>query len=76
MSLIDKTPVEVALEAIEKDVQRVENKVDTGFREMKDVIRGGYVKKEEFEPVKKIVYGLVGLVLTSFVGAVIALIIK
>jgi len=34
------------------------------------------VMTKEFEPVKNIVYGFVGLILLSFAGALIALIIK
>jgi len=36
----------------------------------------GYVTKEEFRPVQRIVYGLVGGVLLTMLGAVIALVIK
>lgn len=34
-----------------------------------------YVRREEFEPVQKLVYGMVGLILVSFLGAVIALVV-
>lgn len=39
-------------------------------------VSGSYVSKEEFEPIKKIVYGLVSLILVAVVGAVLALVIK
>lgn len=35
-----------------------------------------YVTKDEFNPVRQIVYGLVGLILVSVVGAVIALVVR
>lgn len=35
-----------------------------------------YVTKEEFRPVQRIVYGLVGGALLTMLGAVIALVIK
>lgn len=35
-----------------------------------------YITKEEFEPVKKIVYGLVSLILVAVVGALIALVVQ
>jgi chromosome segregation ATPase len=35
-----------------------------------------YASKEEIEPVKKIVYGLVGLLLTGVVGSILALVLK
>lgn len=34
-----------------------------------------YVTKEEFEPIKRIVYGVVSLILTAVVGAVVALVV-
>ena len=34
-----------------------------------------YVSRLEFEPVKRIVYGMVGLILTSVVGALLGLIL-
>ena len=34
-----------------------------------------YVSKVEFEPIKNIVYGLVGTILLAFIGAVISLVI-
>jgi hypothetical protein len=41
-----------------------------------DTLAGSVVSKEEFRPVKSIVYGGVGLVLTSVVAALIALVVK
>ena len=45
------------------------------LQEFRNEMRECYVQKIEFEPVKKIVYGSVTLVLTAVVGAVIALVI-
>ena len=50
---------------IEADVQGINSKLDAD-----------YVTQDQFEPVKKIVYGLVSLILVAVVGALIALIIK
>ena len=36
----------------------------------------GVVYKDEFSPVQKLVYGVVGLILISFFGALIALVTK
>lgn len=38
--------------------------------------RGLYVTREEFAPVKNIVYGMVGVILISVLGALIALIFR
>ena len=43
--------------------------------EIKSQLRGSYVSKDEFEPIKKIVYGLVGLILVAVVGALMGLVI-
>jgi hypothetical protein len=43
--------------------------------EIKEKMESHYVTKDEFEPVKKVVYGLVALILVAVVGAAIALVI-
>lgn len=42
--------------------------------DIKSTLTQDYVTQDQFEPVKKIVYGLVGLILVAVVGAVLALI--
>jgi hypothetical protein len=44
--------------------------------EIKERLEGQFVSKDEFEPVKKIVYGLVGIILVAVVGALIALVVR
>ncbi len=39
-------------------------------------VKEDYVNKDQFDPVKRIVYGLVSLILIAVVGALIALVIK
>ncbi len=41
-----------------------------------DVVVKSYVKREEFEPVQRLVYGLVGVILMAVVVAMIALVIQ
>lgn len=43
---------------------------------LEGMMENKFVTKEEFEPIKKIVYGLVALVMTSVFVAILALIIK
>jgi hypothetical protein len=43
--------------------------------DLRNEIGGKYVTKEEFAPVKAIVYGLVSLILISVVGALITLVV-
>lgn len=52
------------VEAIEKTVTNIQEKLE-----------GDYITKEEFDPIKKIVYGVVALILTSVFGALIALVV-
>lgn len=61
----DKTALDVTLEYIKSDLSEIKSQLKTGF-----------VSKQEFEPIKKIVYGLVGLILTSVVVAILALVIQ
>lgn len=35
-----------------------------------------YITKDEFQPVKQLVYGLVGLILTAVIGAIMALVLR
>lgn len=46
-------------------IDKLENKIDTT-----------YVTHAELEPIKKLVYGAVAVILLSFVGAVVALVFK
>lgn len=50
---------------IEKDVDEIKTKLDEN-----------YITKSEFEPVKRVVYGLVALILSAVVIAVVALVIQ
>lgn len=51
-----------------------EIKVDV--KDLKHSISNRYVKKEEFEPIKKLAYGLVTLIITIVVAGLISLVIK
>ena len=61
----------MSLDTLEKDIEYI--KRDVG--EIKDRLSIHYVTQQEFEPIKRIVYGLVGLVLFSFASAVVGLVI-
>lgn len=54
---------------------RVDERTKLIIEEMK-TLKNSYVRKEEFEPVKRLVYGLVGLILISVVGSIIALVLR
>ena len=44
--------------------------------EIKRVMEANYVTQDQFEPIKRIVYGLVSVILTAVVVAVVALVLK
>ena len=55
-----------------KDVDQIKKDIT----EIKLLITQNYVRREEFNPVQKIVYGLVSVILMAVLGAIIALVIK
>lgn len=46
------------------------------LQEIKELVSQNYVQKTEFEPVKKLVYGMVALTLTSVMSALLYLVIQ
>ena len=50
---------------IQKDLASIKKELD-----------GRFVTVDQFEPIKKIVYGMVGIILLTFMGALVALIIN
>lgn len=63
---------EVINEGMRKDIEFIKD----NLKEINVKLDQKYVTHDEFEPVKKIVYGIVALILTSVVVALIALVIK
>lgn len=61
----------VALAVIQADIGYIRVDID----EIKALVKDTYVTKEEFDPVKKIVYGLVSAILLAVVVALIALVV-
>jgi hypothetical protein len=56
----------------------LDTKLDNVIEKLNSVdqkVTAHYVSKEEFDPVKKIVYGLVTLILIAVVGALVALVV-
>lgn len=63
---------QVKLAVLANDMSYVKDKLDS----IDNKVSSHYVSKEEFEPIKKIVYGLVGLILVAVVGAVLSLVVR
>lgn len=61
--------IQVAVMA--NDISYIKNEVT----EINKKLASEYVSKAEFEPIKKIVYGLVGIILTGVIVAIIRLVV-
>lgn len=61
----------VELAVMANDVKHIREEVS----EIKEKLEGRYVTKTEFEPVKKVVYGIVALILVAVVGALVGLVV-
>lgn len=57
---------------VSKDVAQIQKDIT----EIKLLITQNYVRREEFTPVQKIVYGLVSVVLLTVLGGLLAFVIK
>ena len=44
--------------------------------EIKSKLEADYVSREEFDPIKKIVYGMVSVILLSVIGALVAIVVR
>ncbi len=62
---------DVALAVMQNDLTYIKEKLNA----VDQKVSTHYVSKEEFEPIKKIVYGLVSLILIAVVGALVALVV-
>ncbi len=63
------------VEELRKLLQEIKVQV-ARLETLMNLMQDNYVTRAEFEPVRNLVYGLVGLLLTGVVGAMIALIMK
>jgi thiosulfate reductase cytochrome b subunit len=57
--------IETDIKYIRRDLDKIMERLDNNF-----------VKREEFVPVQRLVYGVVGLILTSVIVALIALVLR
>lgn len=62
---------QVKLAVIQNDLTYIKEKLNA----VDNKVSSHYVSKDEFEPIKKIVYGLVSLILIAVVGALVALVV-
>ena len=57
---------------ISKDVEQIKKDIT----EIKLLVTQNYVRREDFNPVQKIVYGIVTVILMGVIGALMALVIN
>lgn len=63
---------ETAIALLQRDVGYIKETVG----KIENNLEADYITRVEFEPVKKIMYGMVALILTMVLGAVISVVIK
>lgn len=57
--------------SVSKDIEYIKAQVD----DLKVMVSDHYITRVEFEPIKKVVYGVVSLILTAVLGALVGLVI-
>lgn len=67
----DNNRDDIKLAVLQNDMTYIKEKLN----DIDLKVSSGYVTKEEFEPIKKIVYGVVSLILTAVIGAIVALVV-
>ena len=69
------TQLDERMKQVNQKLDGLDKKIDKEFKEIKEELKC-YVRHEEFTTVKNIVYGMVGAILTAFVGSLIYLVFK
>ena len=70
--MVGKDINRVKLAVMATDIQYIKKEVT----EINHKLSKDYVTRVEFEPLKKVVFGMIGLILTGVVSAVIFMVIK
>ncbi len=65
----------IDIELLKKDLASIQKGISNIEKELQE-IKGEKVSKDEFMPVKNLVYGFTGLILISVVTALITLVVK
>lgn len=70
------TNIKGNVQEIKGSLKETLNSMDNNFKLALQEIKTNYVHKSDFEPIKRIVYGVVGLMLTAVFGALISLVVR
>ena len=82
--------LEVIVEEFNKNIQRIDKSINEGFKDLKcDINKVNvrlnlqenenekkFVMRNEFDPVRKLVYSVIGLALSAVVAAVLSLVLN
>lgn len=63
---------ETRMALIQNDIGYIKKQVDA----IDEKVSEHYVSRVEFEPIRRIVYGLVGIILVAVAGAVVSLVLR
>ncbi len=72
----ERLNTQTSLDRIEKKMDRMETVSTKDLDELRHELEKSFVRKENFEPLQKIMYGMVALTLTAIGGAILNLIMK
>lgn len=64
--------VETKIAVLQTDLTYLKDRVD----EISDKLDEKFVTQVEFDPIRKLVYGIVALILTAVVGAIVSVVIN
>jgi tetrahydromethanopterin S-methyltransferase subunit G len=74
-SIIKITRLETEMKQVNEKLDDLDIKIDKGFNDIKRELNC-YVRREEFGTVRAVVYGMVGMILTTFLGYLLTLVLK
>lgn len=66
-------------EPIEVTVARIDQRtlgIEQSLRDLRDDLEDNYVTQQEFGPIRSVVYGMVGLMLTTILVVILAVALK
>lgn len=66
-----KTNNQVDIAVMANDISYIKGEV----QEIKEMVKSQYVTRDEFDPIRKLVYGMVALILSTVVLAIVATVI-
>lgn len=68
--------IEAGVDNLKTKVDELVSEMREGFRGVQETLDRHYVRREEYDPVRRLVYGLAGLMLAGIVVALIEVVIR